>query len=183
MKSITYVAAIALLTAGTAFAQSSDMNSSSSMPKPAQAQSMPSDSMAKPDMSGGGSSPSSASMNRDMDQSSKADIDTGKANGKAAKQAQSSTERRHVASRARTSGNDARENQETAQLNRQQLGASGMTGGAGQTAENPFDRGSPQYPQAGSAACSPDRPDCGTARDNPAIQSSPQQRMYNASPQ
>jgi hypothetical protein len=191
MKTITYVAAVALLTVGTAFAQSSGMNSpSSTQNKPAQSQdqitsgsSQNESSMSNQGMSGSGSSPSSSTTNRDMDRSSKADMD----NGKAAKQAQSSTQRRHVASRARMSGNDARENQETAQLNRQQaggMGASSMSGGSGgQTAENPFDRGSPQYPQAGGAACTPDRPDCGTARQNPAIQSSPQQRMYNASPQ
>jgi hypothetical protein len=46
---------------------------------------------------------------------------------------------------------------------------------------NPFDRGSPQQAQAGGPNCTPDRPDCGTARRNPAIQSSPQQRMYNSS--
>lgn len=167
MKTFTYVAAIALLTAGTAFAQSSGMNSSSTstMQQPAQSQSMSNQNM------------SGSSMSRDTNQSSN-----------------SASAPRHIARNHAGAGNNARENRETAELNMRQVqggmsnaGTSGTMGASsemgGQTAQTPFDRGSPQTPRAGIINCTPDRPDCGTARQNPAIQSSPQQRIYNAAPQ
>jgi hypothetical protein len=90
---------------------------------------------------------------------------------------------KHIASRASNRSQDSRENQMTMQLNRQQLMGGGMNASNGNMSGNPFNNGSPQQAQAGGANCTPDRPDCGTARQNPAIQSSPQQRTYNASPQ
>jgi hypothetical protein len=70
------------------------------------------------------------------------------------------------------------------QLNRQQLAGdntsmapSGMSS-SGMGAGNSFDNGSPQQAQGGGANCTPDNPSCGTARQNPAINSSPQHRTY-----
>ncbi len=82
-------------------------------------------------------------------------------------------------------GSDARENAETEQLNRQQLAGPGASNGgmsssgmSSSGAGMPFDNGSPQQAQAGGANCTPDNPSCGTARQNPAINSSPQHRTY-----
>jgi hypothetical protein len=97
---------------------------------------------------------------------------------------------------ARNSGDDARENQETMQLNRQQLAggnsaslapsagmgySNGMGYSSGMSSTGagiPFNNGSPQQAQGGGANCAPDNPSCGTARQNPAINSSPQHRTY-----
>lgn len=94
---------------------------------------------------------------------------------------------------ARNSRADARENQETMRLNRQQLagnsasmapgGASNMSGMSSSGARYPFNTGSPQQAQAGGANCTPDNPSCGTARENPAINSSPQHRTYGTQQQ
>jgi hypothetical protein len=186
MKTFTYVAAIALLTAGTAFAQSSNNASTINNSTPTPSATGPADSAgtgsmksAQPILGGkqsgsmnmdkSGSMGNSSSMNQssDMDQSS----------GKSSKHA------RHVAS-ARSGGNDSKENQETMRLNRQQvagmpgaMNSSGM-GASGSGAGNPFNNGSPQQAQGGGANCTPDTPSCGTARQNPAINSSPQHRTY-----
>jgi len=56
--------------------------------------------------------------------------------------------------------------------------SSGSRGMGSSGAGNPFDSGSPQQAQAGGANCTPDNPSCGTARQNPAINSSPQHRTY-----
>jgi hypothetical protein len=219
MKSFTYVAAIALLTAGTAFAQAqsgaagangSTINNST--PTPAAkgpAEGVPggagapkgtmmnnSGSGASGSMNSGsssGSSMGSSSMNQSSDMNS----------SKSMKSSKSKAKSHHVAS-ARTSGNDSRENQETMQLNRQQIaggsssmnnssGSRGMSnsgsmgsGGMGASSSNPansFDNGSPQQAQAGGANCTPDNPSCGTARQNPAINSSPQHRTYGTQSQ
>lgn len=200
MKTFTYVAAVALLTAGTAFAQSSGTTSTdNTMQKPAQSQSMPNHDMSGSGMSqdrdrnmsgqgmSGDSSRSAGSMDRDMhtNQSSNADIDH---NGN---MANSASAPRPIARNHARAGSDARENRETAELNMRQVQGGGMsTAGMnssapmrGQTAQTPFNQGSPQTPRAGMMNCTPDRPDCGTARQNPSIQSSPQQRTNNASPQ
>jgi hypothetical protein len=137
MKTYIYAAAIALLTASTAFAQSNN-------PAPADANS----GMAQ-------HSGDKASAPRHM--------------------------HRHMAGMHADRSQDSREDRITMQLNRQQLAdngnmsAPGMSGNAAS-----FNNGAPQQAQAGGANCTPDRPDCGTARDNPAINSSPQQRTYNA---
>jgi hypothetical protein len=115
-----------------------------------------------------------------MDQSSDMDQSSG---GKASKNASTKSKAHHIAS-ARSGGNDSKENQETMQLNRQQvagapdgMSSSGM-GASGSGAGNPFNNGSPQQAQGGGANCTPDNPSCGTARQNPAINSSPQHRTY-----
>lgn len=233
MKTLTYAAAIALLTASAAFAQSSSNNSSmmnNSTPTPSmsgpsegnggtssQSANSPSDhstsmsgsmsdhnSSASGSMSGDQSKASSdmdqSKASSDMDQSkASSDMDKSKASDHASMQSNEKTTSthhvaseakapRHIASRGSAKGN-ARENQETAQLNRQQISGSAMNEGmsanmAGTNGmhRNPFNNGSPQQAQAGGANCTPDRPDCGTARQNPAINSSPQQRTYNAAP-
>jgi hypothetical protein len=192
MKSFTYVAAIALLTAGTAFAQSSNNASTINNSTPTPSATGPADSAgtnsmksAQPVLGGkqsgsmnmdkSGSMGSGTSMNQssDMDQSS---------GGKASKRASMKSKAHHVAS-ARTGGNDSKENQETMQLNRQQVAANGSAsmGSSGMNssgAGNPFNNGSPQQAQGGGANCAPDNPSCGTARQNPAINSSPQHRTY-----
>jgi hypothetical protein len=141
------------------------------------------------DKSGSGASMGSGSS---MDQSS--DMDHSGSKSMKSSSTKSKAKMHHVAS-ARSSGNDAKENQETMQLNRQQLasGSSSMNNsmgargsmGAGASGSmsssnpaNPFDNGSPQQAQAGGANCTPDNSSCGTARQNPAIQSSPQHRTY-----
>ena len=186
MKTFTYVAAIALLAAGTAFAQSSNNSSTINNSTPTPSATGPADSAgtmsnqsAKPVLGGKqsgsmnqsgsmGMDKSSGSMDQSMDQSS----------GKAPKHA-SKAKSHHVAS-ARSGGNDSKENQETMQLNRQQAaGSSSMNGASGMNASgNSFNNGSPQQAQAGGANCTPDNPSCGTARQNPAINSSPQHRTY-----
>lgn len=224
MKTFTYAAAIALLTASAAFAQSSSNNSSmmnNSTPTPSmsgpsegnggtssQSANSPSDhsssmsgSMSDHNSSASGSmSGDQSKASSDMDQSkASSDMDKSKASDHASMQSNEKTTSthhvaseakapRHIASRGSAKGN-ARENQETAQLNRQQISGSAMNEGmsanmAGTNGmhRNPFNNGSPQQAQAGGANCTPDRPDCGTARQNPAINSSPQQRTYNAAP-
>jgi hypothetical protein len=91
---------------------------------------------------------------------------------------------------ARTSRDDARENEETMQLNRQQIAGGGSasmapsrgmgysSGMSSSGAGYPFNSGSPQQAQGGGPNCTPDNASCGTARQNPAINSSPQQRTY-----
>jgi hypothetical protein len=54
----------------------------------------------------------------------------------------------------------------------------GSRGMSSSGAGNPFNAGSPQQAEAGGANCTPDNPSCGTARQNPAINSSPQHRTY-----
>jgi hypothetical protein len=207
MKSFTYVAAIALLTAGTAFAQAqsgaagangSTINNSTPTPAaqgPAegvprgagqpgtmmnQSDSGSMNRSGSMDRSGSGSSMGSGSMNQssDMDRSS----------GRSMK----SKGRSHHSDSARNGGNDSQENQETMKLNRQQLTAGGSTSmnnrgsSGGMSSSNPsnsFDNGSPQQAQAGGANCTPDNPSCGTARQNPAINSSPQHRTYGTQEQ
>jgi hypothetical protein len=199
-KGFTYVAAIALLTAGTAFAQAqsqsgaagangSTINNSTPTPgaqgpaegAPRGATTGQSGTM---DQSGSGSSMGSSSMNQssDMDHSS----------GKSMKNSSRSKARSHHVASTRSRGNDAKENQETMQLNRQQLagGSSSMNNSTGSSGgmsssnpANPFDNGSPQQAQAGGANCTPDNMSCGTARQNPAINSSPQHRTYGTQDQ
>lgn len=98
---------------------------------------------------------------------------------------------------ARNGHADARENDETRQLNRQQLAGNGSASmapssmsGMGRSgsmsssgAGNPFNTSSPQQAQAGGANCTPDNPSCGTARQNPAINSAPQHRTYGTQQQ
>lgn len=211
-KGFTYVAAIALLTAGTAFAQAqsgaagangSTINNSTPTPAakgPAEGAPHTSTGSSGTMMNQSGSMNRSGSMSMDkssgsMDQSSNMRHSTGKA--KSASKAKS----HHMAS-SRSSGNDAKENQETMQLNRQQLASgggsamapsgsrgmygSGMSGSGGMTssgAGNPFNNGSPQQAQGGGPNCTPDNPSCGTARQNPAINSSPQHRTYGTQQQ
>lgn len=195
MKTFTYAAAIALLSASAAFAQSSGNGATGSMQNmqnpPARSQSMSDQDMSgqatgKPsDIKGGMNMnqstdrvapQASRDMSRDMskDDSSQAANDTSK------RDMSKSVAHRKMASSDRSE--NARENETTMQLNRQQLasapGGSDMSGMNGR--DNSFDRGSPQQAQAGGSNCTPDRPDCGTARENPAINSSPQQRTYNA---
>jgi hypothetical protein len=179
-KSFMYVAAIALLTAGTAFAQSAapGVNGSTinnSTPTPAAqgaAEGAPrtstgaagqSGSMMNQSGSGSSSMGSGSSMNSDMDHS-----------GRRSKS--SSRARMHHVASNHGAGIDSKEDQETMKLNRQQL-ASGAGGGMN-SSSNSFDNGSPQQAQAGGANCTPDNMSCGTARENPAIKSSPQQRTY-----
>lgn len=99
-----------------------------------------------------------------------------------------------VARNTRNSSSDSRENDETMRLNRQQLAgnsagmaASGsssmyrsgsMSGSTSSGMGNPFNNGSPQQAQGGGTDCTPDNPSCGTTRQNPAINSSPQHRTY-----
>jgi len=197
MKTFTYAAAIALLTASAAFAQTGTNNSpmmNNSTPTPAARGTA--EGTTQSDMKGNNPANSSGGMNQSgsmssgsMNQSSDMDhANGGKPSRHASTHAKSKAH--HVASNTRSHVSDrsadARENQETMQLNRQQVAgapgdASGMSTSNG--ADNPFDRGSPQQAQGGGPNCTPDRPDCGTARQNPAINSSPQQRTYNASPQ
>jgi hypothetical protein len=204
MKTFTYVAAIALLTAGTACAQSSGavngstMNNStptpsatgpadsagtsSAMPSP-RAGTSQSSNMNQSDSMGLGKSSSSMNQSSDMDQS---DSNVSK-----------SASRANTHHLARNGGADARENQETRELNRRQLAGnsasmapSGSMGGSGDMsgmsssgAGNPFNSSSPQQAQAGGPNCTPDNPSCGTARQNPAINSAPQHRTYGAQQQ
>jgi len=209
MKTFTYVAAIALLTAGTAFAQAQSQSGAAGMngstinnstPTPAAkgaAEGAPrtstgtsSGTMMNHSGSGmssstnsSGSMGSSSMGSSSMNQSS----DINHTSGKAAKHASKSTTRMHHVASARGSGNDAKENRETEQLNRQQVAGGtsmapgGMNGSSGMNssgAGNPFNNGSPQQAQGGGANCTPDNPSCGTARQNPAIQSSPEHRTY-----
>jgi hypothetical protein len=191
MKTLTYAAAIALLTASAAFAQSSGNSSSSMQNMPAQSRTMSGpdqqgqgQSMSNQDMSGKASTPSADSKS-DMTRSS-AKPSTDQASNHTAK-AKAKTHR--VASKAPDRGQNARENQITEQLNQQQLAAgggmsaSGGRSGTGGSNGASFNSGAPQQAQAGGPNCTPDNPSCGTARQNPAIQSSPQHRTYNASPQ
>ena len=203
MKTFTYVAAIALLTAGTAFAQSSPPNGSTinnstptpSARGPAESPGTSSGTRAgstnqspSRDQSGSMNTNRSGSMNNSssMNQSSM-DRSSDMSSPSAAK-----ARTHHV---ARNSRDDARENQETMQLNRQQVagtsasmapsGSMGYSSGMGPSrgmnspgAGSPFNNGSPQQAQGGGPNCTPDNPSCGTARQNPAINSSPQHRTY-----
>jgi len=201
MKTFTYAAAIALLTASTAFAQSSNstMGTAGSTRGQAgisadrsatmgQSSNDMKGSMARPGKAG------SSDMNNDSDM------------GKSSSQAPSSSKAMsHQASRDNANANhmannkgmkggtrsdDAQANQETAQLNQGQLSGHGMmsngmgnNGGAMNGNGNSFDNGRPQAAQAGGPDCTPDNPSCGTARRNPAINSSPQHRLQGASPE
>ena len=194
MKTLTYAAAIALLAAGTAFAQTNTNNSSTinnSTPTPA--------ARGPAEGSGGASSQSGTMMNRSgsmdqsttgrsdrsggmntpdsMNQSSNIDHARGKTSSHAS--TMRSKANRHVASMSGRSGADAKENQETMQLNRQQLAGAdrtnaGISGGNtygesgynSQTAQSPNERGNPPMP----------------TQRNPAINSVPQQRTYGTSP-
>jgi hypothetical protein len=189
MKTFTYVAAIALLAAGTAFAQSGNNNSTINNSTPTPSATGPADSAGT--MSNQSGKPiagpkQSGSMNQSgsmgMDKSSGSmDQSMGQSSGKAPKSA-SKMKSHHV---ARSGGNDSKENQETLQLNRQQVAGgnasmlpSGSSGMSSSGAGNAFNNGSPQQAQGGGANCTPDNPSCGTARQNPAINSSPQHRTY-----
>ena len=178
MKTFTYVAAIALLTAGTAFAQaqsgSAGANGSTinnSTPTPAAkgaAEGAPHTSTgpgATMNQSGSGMNRSgSMSMDKSsgsMDQSSNMHHSRAKASKSASK-----AKSHHVARNDRSV--DARENEETMRLNRQQLasgGSAGMQNGYDQTAQSPNERGMPATP----------------TQTNPAINSVPQARTYNNS--
>jgi hypothetical protein len=184
-KGFTYVAAIALLTAGTAFAQAQSgaagANSSTinnSTPTPAAkgpAEGVPRGA-GQPgtmmDQSSSGMNQSGSSMGAGSSMNQSSDMNA----------ATKSKARSHHGMSSRSSGNDAKENQETMRLNRQQLGGTGASNNAmpsrGTSSSNPFNKGSPQQAQAGGANCMPDNPSCGTARGNPAINSSPQHRTY-----
>jgi hypothetical protein len=115
-----------------------------------------------------------------------------RSSGMASSKSSSSAKTHHVAKNSR---DDARENQETRQLNLQQVAGgsgasmapsggvsgSGMGYSSGMSssgAGNPFNNGSPQQAQGGGPNCTPDNPSCGTARQNPAINSAPQHRTY-----
>lgn len=208
----TYVAAIALLTAGTAFAQAqsssgaagvngSTINNSTPTPAakgaaegaPRTSTGTSSGSMMNQsgsmDKSGSNASMDSGSMSSGsrMDQSSDKDRSSSKPMKNSSMNSKAKV---HHVARARGNGTDAKENQETMQLNRQQIaggsssmnnmgpGSMGSRGMSSSNPANPFDNGSPQQAQAGGPNCSPDNPSCGTARQNPAIQSSPQHRTY-----
>ncbi len=180
MKSFTYVAAIALLTAGTAFAQSSNNASTINNSTPTPSATGPADSAGTGSMKsaqpilGGKQSGSMNMKSGSMDNSSSMD----QSSGKSSKHASDKSKARHIAS-ARSGGNDSKENQETMQLNRQQVaGMPRSMNSSGSGAGNPFNNGSPQQAQGGGANCTPDNPSCGTARQNPAINSSPQHRTY-----
>jgi hypothetical protein len=185
MKSFTYVAAIALLTAGTAFAQSSNNASTINNSTPTPSATGPADSAGTSSMQSiqplaGGKKSDSMNMDKSSSMNQASDMD--QSSGKASKNASTKSKAHHVAS-ARGSGNDSKENQETMQLNRQQVAANGSAsmGSSGMNssgAGNPFNNGSPQQAQGGGANCLPDNPSCGTARQNPAINSSPQHRTY-----
>jgi hypothetical protein len=183
MKTFTYVAAIALLTASAAFAQSSSNNSSMTN------NATPTPSMSGPAEGNGGSSsqPTNIQSGQNQAPSGMDQSSMNQSGGKSAKHIASKAKPKaaHVASRAKAGdrSQDSRENQMTMQLNRQQLAGGSMNASTGDMSGNPFNNGAPQQAQAGGANCTPDRPDCGTARQNPSIQSSPQQRTYNASPE
>jgi hypothetical protein len=197
MKTFTYVAAIALLTAGTAFAQSSPPNGSTinnSTPTPAAKGAVESpgtsSSTGSRSMNQAPSMNQSGSMNMNrsgsMDNSSRTDRSSMDRSAGMASRSDTHARTHHV---ARNSGADARENQETRELNLRQLagnsasmapnGSMGYSSGMSSSgAGNPFNNGSPQQAQGGGANCTPDNPSCGTARQNPAINSSPQHRTY-----
>ncbi len=189
-KSFTYVAAIALLTAGTAFAQAqsgaagangSTINNST--PTPAAkgpAEGVPRGAGQPGTMmnqSGSGMNQSGSSMGSGSSMDQASDMDHSK----------KSKSKMHHGMSSRSGGNDAQENQETMRLNRQQVGGTGASNSTmpsrGMSSGNPFNNGSPQQAQAGGANCTPDNPSCGTARDNPAINSSPQHRTYGTQQQ
>jgi hypothetical protein len=175
MKSFTYAAAIALLTASAAFAQPSGNSSSSMQNTPAQDRSQ-AQPMFNHDMSG-----TESSQPADI----KSKMNESKAKPSSAEAAMPKATSQRLASRAHATdrSENARENRITAQLNRQQLaGAAGMSA-SGSISGNSFNNGSPQQAQAGGPNCTPDNPSCGTARQNPAIQSSPEHRTYGASPE
>ena len=202
MKTFTYVAAIALLTAGTAFAQSSPPNGSTinnSTPTPAAR------GPAESPGTSSGTRAGSTNQSPSMDQSGSMNTNSSRSPNNSSSMNQSSMDRSsdmssRSSSKARThhvarnSRDDARENQETMQLNRQQIagtsssmapsGSMGYSSGIGAPrgvtsgASNSFNNGSPQQAQGGGSNCTPDNPSCGTARQNPAINSSPQHRTY-----
>ncbi|HEY1506294.1 MAG TPA: hypothetical protein VGF92_18460 [Stellaceae bacterium] len=195
-KSFMYVAAIALLTAGTAFAQSASPGANgstinNSTPTPAakgaaegaprasdQSGTMMNQSGSMNKSGDASNMGSSSSMNQSSDMNQSAGASKSSSN-------KSKARVHHVASN-RMRGSDSKENQETMQLNRQQLaGDSNMGGmnGMSSSGGNSFDSGSPQQAQAGGANCTPDNMSCGTARQNPAINSSPQQRTYGTQQQ
>lgn len=188
MKTFTYVAAIALLTAGTALAQSTTPNSSTinnSTPTPSARGPVESPGTSSTTQSGTMSQSGSMNTNRSGSMGSSSSMNQSsmdRSNGMAPKRA-AQAESHHV---ARNSRADARENQETRQLNLRQLTSgssasmapSGIGGMSSSGASNPFNNGSPQQAQGGGPNCTPDNPSCGTARQNPAINSSPQHRTY-----
>ena len=165
MKIFTYAAAIALLTAGTAFAQSSAPNGST--------------------MNNSGTSPSTQSDSMDNSNSMNQSSNMDQSNSTASQRASTTTGSRARRVASSRSSTDAKENEETMRLNRQQLasGGAGMTpdnmnGMSSSVAGNPFNNGSPQQAQGSGPDCTPDNMSCGTARENPAINSSPQHRTY-----
>jgi hypothetical protein len=194
MKTFTYVAAVALLTAGTAFAQSSNPNASTLN------NSTPTPSARGPVESPGTSSttqPSTINQSGSMNRAGSTNMDSSGRMDNSRSMNQSSMDRSDTARSsdmrsgakarthrvARNGGDDARENQETMQLNRQQLAGTsasmGYSSGMGSSGgAYPFNNGSPQQAQGGGSNCTPDNPSCGTARQNPAINSSPQHRTY-----
>jgi hypothetical protein len=208
MKTFTYVAAVALLTAGTAFAQSSNPNASTlnnSTPTPSArgpVESPGTSSTTQPgtinqsgstNRAGSANMNSSGSMNNSssMDRSTMDRSDTARSRDMSSRSG-AKARIHHV---ARNGRDDARENEETMQLNRQQLagtsasmgpsGSMGYSSGIGSPrgvsssgGAYPFNNGSPQQAQGGGVNCTPDNPSCGTARQNPAINSSPQHRTY-----
>ena len=132
-------------------------------------------------------SPAAGKSSRDMnagksDAGKKSDMSASERSDKSA------AKTKHIASRKPIGGgaNNARENQETAQLNQSQASSNGMmmgkSGAVTNGNGNAFDKGRPQSAQAGGSDCSPDNPSCGTARQNPAINSPPQHRLQQASP-
>jgi hypothetical protein len=195
MKTFTYAAAIALLTASAAFAQSSNTNMGTagsngsqtgiSADKPASMNHQPADlkgSMTRPSNSSGrdmSNSADNSSMNQSMNKSSDhkdksmASRDHAKARHMASNKGMKGSERNQ----------DSKENQQTARLNQSQMSGNAMNNGTAMNGNgNSFDNGRPQAAQAGGADCSPDNPSCGTARQDPAINSSPQHRLQGASP-
>lgn len=192
MKFLTYAAVIALFSATAAFAQtgpSGDAANPAMQNNPPAASDQMSDhgmsgqNMGNMNMSGQGMSSTSGTAQTTHHTSTR-----------------TSHRSIHHAVRSDTAAENARENRETEQLNRSQLRASasstssmmpqqGMYQGSQQgytttsnPTGNPFDNGSPQAAQAGGPNCTPDNPSCGTARENPAINSSPQHRLYPESP-
>lgn len=192
MKTFTYAAAIALLTASTAFAQSSGTGSSSSMQNmPAQNQSMSNQDMSGQNSAGQNSAGQATGQPSDikgnMNQSanpSAGDMSNSGDNTQASRDMSNAPKHRKLASARSDRGQNARENETTMELNRQQLAANGnmSAAGAGMSGNggSSFNNGAPQQAQAGGANCTPDNPSCGTARENPGINSSPQHRTYDA---
>jgi hypothetical protein len=196
MKTFTYAAAIALLTASAAFAQSSPNNGSMMN------NATPTPTMSGPAEGNGGPSNQPTNLKGSMvqpkaggnDMSNNSDMGKSSSKAMSHQTSRDNAKAKHIASnKGMKSGerrDDAQANQMTAQLNQGQLSGNGMmsnssanNGAAMNGNGNSFDNGRPQAAQAGGANCSPDNPSCGTARQNPAINSSPQHRLENSSPE